>query len=511
MRIGAGRSGVVYRDTHPRGDAVARKVFGASGLTKLVQYVLLGAPNPYMWNEDAVACAALRRRILEPLVRHWFGDRLRVAATSGFGWNAEQSAFELYTEFIAGRPPSLHHPMNRGGSEVRDLVGLMRRLLGHLDEAGFLGLTWQAGRGNPVALQNFLLERDGERLTWSWIDLESGVPALFPLDMRELVRFYLPVSWRLRRPLFDDTDTDRLCAWFRTHKRQLELGLDVATVQVLEQDIEKLVKREVAWKALSRTQGGIRYALAKGRITLQAATRYERVPLLWYAVLAAKIPGKAARGTVLLARGAWAWLRALPVRQVLRAVPRFLVSQSFRAQLARRLVTERIAAWHRRGQLLDEEARVLHEHVDKEESAAYITDFGVHLAIKPVVKGIELGVFPLLWAVGLVGDGTLVVLLVVAGAAARTAYTLGRLVQNAWRGHELPWTALFAGMLPIVGNLAFPLQIIASSREEEDVLAQFILYDGFTSLGRRVPIWGGPDTLTEHVFNHVPDAIVRGR
>ena len=35
---------------------------------KLVQWVILGAPNPYLWCEDAVRCAALRREILATLV-----------------------------------------------------------------------------------------------------------------------------------------------------------------------------------------------------------------------------------------------------------------------------------------------------------------------------------------------------------------------------------------------------------------------------------------------------------
>ena len=59
--------------------------------------------------------------------------------------------------------------------------------------------------------------------------------------------------------------------------------------------------------------------------------------------------------------------------------------------------------------------------------------------------------------------------------------------------------------------MAFPFQIARSGREEGDVVAQFIVYDGCALVGRRLPIWGGRDTLTEHRFNHLPDRWLLGR
>ena len=91
----------------------------------------------------------------------------------------------------------------------------------------------------------------------------------------------------------------------------------------------------------------------------------------------------------------------------------------------------------------------------------------------------------------------------------RTLYTAGRLVQAMLARHELPWIALVVGALPVLGNFAYPVQIVYSSREEDDVLAQFILYDGFSLIGAKLPIWGGRNTSTEHAFNHLPDRLVR--
>ena len=102
---------------------------------------------------------------------------------------------------------------------------------------------------------------------------------------------------------------------------------------------------------------------------------------------------------------------------------------------------------------------------------------------------------------------TLSVIMMSGGSVGRTIYTGGRLVQNLVRGRELPWTALWVGLFPVIGNLAFPMQIVRSGRDE-DTIARFLLYDGCRVIGRRTPIWGGEDTLTEHWFNRVPSRVL---
>ena len=127
--LGAGRSALVFKSADPQGRVTARKVFESGALTRAVQYLFLGAPNPYAWCEHAVQAAILRRRILAPLVRHWLDGRMRVAEGWSVDWNAEHKAWQLHTEFVDGAPPTLHHPMNRrGAEEVDELRGLMRVL-----------------------------------------------------------------------------------------------------------------------------------------------------------------------------------------------------------------------------------------------------------------------------------------------------------------------------------------------------------------------------------------------
>jgi len=505
--LGRGRSGVVYAARGADGAELACKVFGARGLTKLVQCVLLGAPNPYQWCEDAVRCAFLRRELLAGIVPHWFGDRLRVARPVHVRWSAAHAAWELGAERVRGRPPGLRHPLrspepDEAGELARELLP---ELQARLVESGFDGLVWQAGRGNPVALNNFLLEESDGRRTWVWIDLESGVPALFPLDPRALLGYYLPRSLRLGRALFDDVDVARLRRWLA----RADGGPAGAERARLERLAAELDERQRRWKARPRHVGAIEYRQARGELDEETARSYRGRPLRWNLRearrAAARAPGLAGR----LARALGRQLRRLELPKLPRRVARFLVSQRKRAQLARRYVARRIERWRLRGQLAPADARALRRELSHGESSEYLTDFGVHLAIKPFVKAGEYWLAPALFALGALDAVTLAIVLVAGGSLARTLYTGGRAVQAALAGREKPWVALGVGVLPVVGNFAYPLQILVSSTAEQDVLARFILHDGGAQLGEKLPIWGGRDTWTEHVLNRLPDGLAR--
>ena len=162
-------------------------------------------------------------------------------------------------------------------------------------------------------------------------------------------------------------------------------------------------------------------------------------------------------------------------------------------------------AWRRRGQLEHAEARHLRSRLASEESSSYLSDFGVHVAIKPFVKAIEWWVLPVLFGFGVISGATWLVGVTIGGPLARTLYTGVRFAQATLARREKPWVALGVGVFPVVGNFAYPLQILYSSTEAEDDLARFILYDGGARAGRLLPIWGGQDTWTEHYFNRLPD------
>ena len=508
--LGVGRSGIVFRSRGTADQPVARKVFDSGWLTRLVQYTVLGASNPYAWNIHAVRCAFLRRRLLAPLVEHWTAGRLRVARALGYGWDDHYRAYEMSTELVDGRPPALHHPLaRRGREEVRELVEeVLRPLQQHLVAAGFDGMLWQAGLGNPVALSNFLLEEDADGARrWAWIDLESGVPALFPLHLPTLWGRYLPLCWKYRRPLFDDVDCDRLAAYVANPA----LPVDGDTRRRMSCDVETLRYHQREWKEQGRLQRSIRSQVVKGKLSEERGAFYAERPVRWVAHEAWRATRGLAQRVVRKVAGGWARLRTLPWRRVPGGTAHFLASQDFRERIARRFVQLRVDLWEERGQLSAGDAAVLRARAAEQGASAWLADFGVHVAIKPVVKGIEWFVFPALLVAGVVDEATVGIAILAGGSVSRTLYTAGRMAYDALRGRDLPWIALATGVLPVLGNLAFPLQIAYSSRDADDVQAQFILYDGMSVIGRRLPIWGGADTLTEHVCNQMPDRVVRRR
>ncbi|MCP3979231.1 MAG: hypothetical protein GY716_07880 [bacterium] len=515
--LGRGRSGIVYRCRDERGREIARKVFAGDTASTVVHYVLNGAPNPYAWNEAAVECARLRRRIVGALVELWFGSRLCVADAYSTGWNEGTCSYRMDTRFVRGNAASLHHPFSAPHEgEFRDLMyGVMRPLQRRLIEAGLDGLVWQAGRSNPVALNNFLrLENDDDdddERRWAWIDLESGVPALAPINPLQLIGFYLPLSVRHRRPLFDDVDVGKLRTYVDENAGDLERTLGSERFEALAGDIDALERNQDAWRSMRRVRRSITYRLKKGKLTRQQADWYAERPLRWYAHESLRIGRKTIRKLPSLAAAAWRRLRSVRLRDALPAAFRFLFSQAYRARVAQTIVSARIDAWKGRGQINDHEAEFLQEHLRQEGAGSYITDFGVHIAIKPAVKLAQYLVVPALVAGGAIGPAVAGLLIVFGGMIARSSYTAARMVQSALVGHRIPWIAFVVGLLPVIGNTAYPVQLVFESAGVRGKLAAFILYDTVGLAGEVLPIWGGRDTATEHRFNHLADWIVRNR
>jgi hypothetical protein len=280
--LGAGRSGQVFLikvDDQP----VARKVFSGDTLAAAVHLVLFGADNPYIWNEDVLHCAYYRRKILAPLVDYWFGNKLKIANAIAARRNFELRQNQLDAAFIPGRSPALRQSLDVERSrEVSDLTkNIMQPLQQRLVEAGLDGLVWQAGKGNPVALNNFLIVDgdDGDR-TFVWIDMESGVPALFPLNVLTLFTFYLPKCIQYRTFLFDDTDIKTLSRYVHAHGAGLKQALGDETYQQLWADIKALGYHQQQWRSLNRLQRGVFSQAQQGKITPQAAGRYLKYPVL---------------------------------------------------------------------------------------------------------------------------------------------------------------------------------------------------------------------------------------
>jgi len=512
--VGRGRSGVVYleRGQSSRDTLTVCKIFGGDTASRLVMYVLTGAPNPYIWCEAAVRTAESRRRVLSLLVQYWFNGRLRLPDTIGSVWSESHKAYGLRCGFVDGTHAPLRLANWRSSHEERidDLVrNIMLPLQRQLMIAGFDGLIWQAGLGNPVAANNFMLEATASgQSRWAWIDLESGVPALFPMNPLALVQHYLPLSRQYRGWLFDDVDVGKLRQYVLEHQEPLAANFSSDELADLHHRIGELERDQTHWKSLPRHHRSIGYAYCKGRITAEQTEWFKARRFRWYIDLLQHLLRQGISKICRKIVQAIDWLLGRSWLKLIGNTRRFITSQKSRTFFARRYVTKRIQSWHIRGFLKKDSVKDLRSELRVDVASDYLTDFGVHLAIKPPVKVVQWWIVPGLFTTGIIESGVVTAAILVAGGAiARTLYTMGRLVQSALSGQRRPWLALGVGVLPIVGNTAYPCQLIYHGSNRGDNIARFILCDTFARIGQYFPIWGGQDTLTEHWFSRLPNVL----
>lgn len=510
--IGAGRSATVYRQIGPDNTEIACKVFTSDTLSRIILYILTGAANPYTWCPHAMAAAVSRRAILSLLVEYWFKGKLRLPKTYGSGWNSQSNAFELRAELIKGTHAPLLEPLATEPVDYFDdlYYEIMKPLQQYLLASGFDGLVWQAGYGNPVAANNFMLEQsDGALPSWVWIDLESGVPALFALNPLKTIGYYLPKSLHHGRWLFDDVDIDQLMIYVEEHRKDLQNVLGESSVQQLYHEIDVLDSHQKQWRAIGRTARSVQYALSQKRISSEQADYYLRHPLRWQTILIAKASQKALRKLQAFPKRLLTWAKAFDLKRLQKRAWNYTTSTRFRWGVARWFVARRIKSWTARGYLPKEAAFRLRKLLHHDDSSAYLTDFSVHIAIKPLADVIAWGFLPLLWMAGTVSETLLPILIVLIGPILRVSYTSTRIAQEITRRQQPQWVALGVGALPVFGNLAYPTQLLYRSTENTGELARFIIYDICAAIGRKIPIWGGSDTQTEHQFNRLSDTMIR--
>lgn len=510
--VGQGRSAKVYLDHDNSGRPLAQKVFTGESLSKFVLFILTGSANPYTWCEAAMDSAVARRHILTHLVHFWFGKKLRLPRVGNSGWNEQHMAYELKSELIDGRHAPLRSPID--GDEPDYIHDLRHRIMLPLQEylihSGFDGLVWQAGLGNPVASNNFMLENtDSERLHWVWIDLESGVPALFAMNPLATINYYLPKSLHHRRWLFDDVDILKLRNYLDDHQDGIIQSLGQGALKDINKNVDDLEHNQNKWKLIQRHQRGITYALSRKQISEQQADWYNTRPIRWFIRQIAMGIARGIDSVPKLITQLWSWMVDFPLKRLMSRFWHYIKSIRYRWGIARWYVRGKLNAWHKRRLLKDEHVSLIQHQLKHDDASAYLADFSVHLGIKPLVKIMVWGIFPALWALGLVSGSFTAVVIVAGGAIGRTIYTTWRMMQAFSQNQSLPWVALVVGVIPVMGNMAYPIQLLFSSLDHNGWLARFIVFDIATSIGRRIPIWGGADTLTEHMFNRSADRLVK--
>lgn len=163
-----------------------------------------------------------------------------------------------------------------------------------------------------------------------------------------------------------------------------------------------------------------------------------------------------------------------------------------------------IDRWQHSGRMEAAEAERLRSDLSAEEVRVYARGFGMHLALKaltPVIVPAKVG-----GAAAFLASGNLWFLLpVMLTPLLRTAVTL----TSRWstRRRDVPHgEALAVGLLPIIGSLAFPLQIFSTRRH----LSTFLIREAASKIGRRIPVYGGTDSRTEIALIRMADWPVAG-
>ena len=311
------------------------------------------------------------------------------------------------------------------------------------------------------------------------------------------------------RWLFDDVDVEKLRAYICENETQVAETLGQDNVFRLHSFVDKLDENQNHWKKRNRTNSSIEYFRTAGRITSVDARFYKAHVRQWYVRLTIfcvfAILGKIGRTACQL------FSRSFIEKffRFIKASAQFVVSERYRQRASRRLAIWRIRSWKNRRFLRHADAQMLRRELRNDTATRCITDFGVHLAIKPICKILQWVVLPVLCVLGILSLPTTAIIIAAGGAIGRTLYSLYRCIVSVARREPAPWIALSIGMIPVVGNAAFPTQFIFWCRNERRSLPRFLLFDTFAGFGRAIPIWGAADSLVEARVNRLPNLFFR--
>lgn len=179
-----------------------------------------------------------------------------------------------------------------------------------------------------------------------------------------------------------------------------------------------------------------------------------------------------------------------------------MFSSRYQSWFGRNRIEASIDRWRDSQRISEEEANGLRQDLCGSEVRAYTRGFGMHVALKasaPIIAPAKVG-----GVAAFVASGNLWFLLpMLATPLMRTAVTLA----NWWttRHQHIPHTeALAMGLLPVVGSVAYPLQMFATRPK----LSTFLIRDAASRLGQRLPIYGGADSRTEIAMIRATDYVV---
>lgn len=180
-----------------------------------------------------------------------------------------------------------------------------------------------------------------------------------------------------------------------------------------------------------------------------------------------------------------------------------LTRPTFQASVGQRMFRRVVGRWKRRQWLGNQEAMQLSSQLNGPRIAVYARGLSLHFSIKmlsPLMAPLKVGGIAITLSGGSIWYAALPWIVL---PAMRTVVTLGSVWSS--RSDRVPHgQALLIGMIPTVGSLAFIVQMWSSNPK----VSQFLLRDLACRLARKIPIYGGPDSRTEHAALAVMDRLI---
>jgi hypothetical protein len=196
----------------------------------------------------------------------------------------------------------------------------------------------------------------------------------------------------------------------------------------------------------------------------------------------------------------------------------FFTSEKYQTEYSRYVIMKGMKEWRDDGRMELGEYEMLSERLKSGSIQEYVRLFGFQAALKlfefvtSAIKVAGIGWFLTTFAgnfpdmeVSEPFSGRLVaailktaainpisILMMINTSVWRTLITLSRMI-SVNRRHITYKTALFFGMIPALGTLAYPVQMYAGSRN----LSIYLMRHIFSRIGRNLPIYGGADSITE--------------
>jgi hypothetical protein len=192
----------------------------------------------------------------------------------------------------------------------------------------------------------------------------------------------------------------------------------------------------------------------------------------------------------------------LALRNVLTAMMLVLFCPRYQSWLGGQQTEKAIDQWQASHRITADQADRLRNDLCGSEVLAYARGFAGHLALKtlaPVIVPAKVGGLAAFAASG----NAWFLLPLLSTPALRTLITLA----SAWgtRKQHIPHgEALVTGWLPIIGSVAFPLQMFSTRPR----LSTFLIRDVASKLGRRMPVYGGADSRTELAMIRLTDFLI---